>query len=64
MAKIISTIFISYLGWLLIGYDFFIISTLVSLSIDLYISLRRMFFKAQKIYNKYTKDEMVDKPIR
>ena len=64
MAKIISTILISYLGWKIIGFDFFALSTLVSFSIELYSTLRRIFFKAQKIYNKYTKDEMVDKPIR
>ena len=64
MAKIISTILISYLGWKLTGYNFFTLSALVTLSIDLYTSLRKLFFKAQKIYNKYTKDDMVDKPIK
>lgn len=64
MAKIISTILISYLGWRITGFDFFALSTLISFSIELYSILRKIFHNTQKIYNKYTKDEMVDKPIR
>lgn len=55
MTKIISTIFISYMGWKLTGYDFFILSSLISFSIDIY----KGFNKILKRYNKYTKDKTV-----
>ena len=53
MAKIISMIFISYLGWKVTGYDFFDLLTLISLALDSYKS----FIKIQKRLNKYTKDK-------
>ena len=53
MAKIISTLTISYLGWVLTGYDFFILSSLITYSIDIYKGL----IKIQKRLNKNTKDK-------
>lgn len=51
MAKIISVITISYLGWILTGYDFFILSALITYSIDIYERL----CKVQKRLNKILK---------
>lgn len=53
MAKIISTIFISFIGWIVTGYDFFVISSLLSFSIELHTELN----KTQKRYFKNTKDK-------
>ncbi len=53
MAKIISILFISYLGWKLTGYDFFILATLTSFSIEIYKELSHVL----KRINKYTKDK-------
>ncbi len=53
MAKILSMILISYLGWKLTGYDFFILSSLISFALDTYQSL----IKVQKRLNKTTKDK-------
>ena len=57
MAKIISIIFISLIGWIVTGYDFFVISSLLSFSIELKDELD----KIQKRYNKNTKDKMANK---
>ena len=40
MAKIISILLLSYIGWEVTGYDFFTLSALISFSIDLYIGLQ------------------------
>ncbi len=53
MAKIISIILISCLSWEMMGYDFFIIASLLSFSIDIYKGIKKL----QKRYLKYTKDK-------
>lgn len=53
MAKIISTLLISAIGWIVTGYDFFIIASLISFSIDIYKGI----LKIQKRYHKNTKDK-------
>lgn len=53
MAKIISIISISLVGWVVTGYDFFIIASLTSFSIEVYQSLTKL----QKRYHKHTKDK-------
>lgn len=55
MAHIISTIF-AYLGFLVTGYDFFILLTLISLSINIYMSLMRSIKKLKR-YLIYAKDK-------
>ena len=40
MAKIISILLLSYIGWEVAGYDFFTLSALISFAIDLYIGLQ------------------------
>lgn len=56
MAKIISILSISLIGWIITGYDFFIISSLLSFAIELYTELNKL----QKRYHKNTKDKMAD----
>ena len=56
MAKIISSILIAILGYILTGYDFFILSALITYSIDIYEGL----LKIHKILQKYTNDKTVD----
>ncbi len=51
MAKIASILMISIIGWKITGYDFFIVATLLSYSIDIY----NVFRKLPKKYHKYTK---------
>lgn len=53
MAKVISIILISCLGWKVTGYDFFVIASLLSFSIDIYKGIK----KIQKRYPKHTKDK-------
>lgn len=53
MAKVISIILISCLGWIVTGYDFYAIASLLSFSIDLYKEIKKL----QKRYQKYTKDK-------
>lgn len=53
MAKIISVLLISFIGYKVANYDFFIIATLTSFSIDIYKEIRKMY----KRYSKYTKDK-------
>lgn len=53
MAKIISILLISYLGWKLTGYDFFVLSALISFALDIYSSM----IDLQKRLYKYTKDK-------
>ena len=57
MAKIISILSISLIGWIVTGYDFFIISSLLSFAIELHTELNKL----QKRYNKNTKDKVADK---
>lgn len=52
MASIISII-IAYLGYSVTGYDFFVLLSLISLSIDIYTDL----IKALKRFHKNTKDK-------
>ena len=49
--KIVSTLIISFIGWIATGYDFFAILTIASIAIDLYQSLN----SAQKRLNKILK---------
>lgn len=51
MAKIASILMISIIGWKVTGYDFFIVATLLSYSIDAYNEFRKLLKK----YHKYTK---------
>lgn len=53
MAKILSVITISYLGWKLTGYDFFILTSLITYAIDIHDYL----LKLQKRLFKNTKDK-------
>lgn len=53
MAKIISVLLISFIGYKVANYDFFIIATPTSFSIDIYKEIRKMY----KRYSKYTKDK-------
>ena len=39
MAKIISILTLSFIGWKVTGYDFFILTSLASFTIDIYIEL-------------------------
>ena len=55
MANIIS-IATAGLGYLITGYDFFILLSLISLSIDLYKDLTK-YFKILKRYLIYAKDK-------
>lgn len=56
MVKIISILLISFVGWMVSGYDFFTLITLTSFAIDIYKSLKNL----QKRFDKYTKDKTVD----
>lgn len=56
--KIVS-ILISLLVWRVTGYDFFIILTITSMTIDLYKGIK----KVQKRLNKNTKDDAENKAI-
>lgn len=51
MAKIASILMMSIIGWKVTGYDFFIVASLVSYSIDVYNGFRKLLKK----YHKYTK---------
>ena len=57
MAKIISILSISLIGWIVTGYDFFVISSLLSYSIELKDELNKLL----KRYYKNTKDKVADK---
>ena len=59
MAKVISELVISYLFWTITGYDFFIILTICSYSIELY----KRICNTLKIIKKYTKDNLVKKTV-
>ena len=56
MAKIISIISISFIGWIVAKYDFFVISSLLSFSIELHDELTKIL----KRYHKNTKDKTAD----
>lgn len=60
MYKIISIILISYIGWKITGYDFFVLSALTSYSIDIY----QGFTDLHKKISKNTKDETDNKLIQ
>ena len=57
MAKIISILSISLIGWIVTGYDFFIISSLLSFAIEFKDEINKL----QKRYYKNTKDKVADK---
>lgn len=53
MAKIISILLVSLIGYKIANYDFFIIATLASFSIEIYKAIHQMY----KRYSKYTKNK-------
>lgn len=55
MAYIISFM-IAYLGYRVTGYDFFVLLTLISISLDIYKDLTK-YFKILKRYLIYAKDK-------
>lgn len=55
MAHIISAS-IAYLGYQVTGYDFFVLLTLIALSIDIYKALTK-YSKILKRYSIYAKDK-------
>lgn len=55
MAYIISFM-IAYLGYWVTGYDFFVLLTLISISLDIYKDLTK-YFKILKRYLIYAKDK-------
>lgn len=50
MAKIASILMISIISWMVTGYDFFIVASLLSYSIDIYNGFQKLLKK----YHKYT----------
>lgn len=57
MHEILCVLLISYIGWKTTGYDFFVLSALVSYSIDVYKGLDTL----RKRILKNTDDEMGNK---
>ena len=53
MAKVISILLISFLGWKVTGTDFFVLATLTSFTIELY----KGFSNLQKMIQNILKDK-------